>query len=131
MPPRHQHNNQVYTYKRKPDTRDMNLADKLKITPEEVVRRDDIVRNLWINCHFHVGEFLMPANPAKREQYGTNIKVMQIFKSYHDFPAHEKWPADDIPYIMTVKPDVEGSGLILCVSNFLCRRNGSDNGATC
>lgn len=110
---------------RKPDVRDLNLADKRKVTGEEIVRRDDIVRNLWIKCKFNESEVVMPKTVGDRDKYGARLTIKGIYRSYHDFPLHDEWPKDDVPYIITLSTD---DGAILCTSDFIAK---APNGGTC
>jgi hypothetical protein len=109
----------------RPNGADKKRADQFKITPDEFVRRDKIVRQMFLENEFHVGEVLSPIKLGDREKYG-NVSVRGIWKSYHDFPTAEAmaWPQDDYPYIMTVQPTAkqdDGTELILCNATWLVR----------
>lgn len=114
---------------RKPTGWDVQKAEKFKITPEEFVRRDEIVRKMWRECNWREGDVLCPRGPQSRDKYGTNIKVEGIYRTYHDFHENEKWPSDDEPYIMTVRPERGANGgRICCTPDFLMRPG---NGSSC
>jgi hypothetical protein len=110
---------------RKPDKKDLDLAEKRKVSGEEIVRRDNIVRQLWIACKTNVGEYVVPRLVGDREKYGARLLVKGVFRSYHDFPLAEEWPKDNVPYIITLATD---DGAILCTSDFFAK---AGNGGTC
>lgn len=111
------------TMGRTPDTRDQNKADQFKITPVEFVRRDDIVRQAFLDCPWRPGEVLRPKNKADYLAYGP-VTVRGVLKSYHDFHANDKWPDDDEPYIITVD-SLNGTKrtTVFCTSGWLTKEN--------
>jgi hypothetical protein len=113
----------------KPTVRDMNLADKRKITPEEVMRRDSIIRDMWcevVKDKYSVGDVVQPRVNSSRLKYGDKLKIMEIYKSYHDVSIHEDWPKDDIPLNITLK--IKDGSLLLCTKDFFMK---VPNGGTC
>lgn len=110
---------------RKPDTKDLNLADRRKVSGEEIVRRDNIVRDLWIKCKVIPGDIVMPRLAGDRDKYGHRLTVKGVFRTYHDFPLADEWPEDNVPYIITLQTD---DGAILCTSDFIVK---APNGGTC
>lgn len=110
----------------RPDFRDRARAQVLCITADEFLRRDRIVRQLFLDCPFHSGEELVPKKPEDFERYGK-LTVQGIMKTYHDFHKDEKWPADDEPYILTTYSE-KLKMVVFCTSGFLMRAN---NGGTC
>lgn len=106
----------------RPTEPDKARAKQFGITPDEFVRRDKIVRQLYLNCNFHVGENLRPVLEADFDQYGE-VAVKKIFKCYHDFPTAEamEWPDDDEPYIITVSPEKGDADLLVVTSRFMRR----------
>jgi hypothetical protein len=112
----------------RPTDADRERAKQFKITPEEFVRRDEIVRRLWArsSLDFPVNSMARPMMDQAFEEYG-HVKICQVFKSYHDFPTLEaiEWPEDDIPFIFTVAPE-KGENRLLCVTAGFMRpvRNG-------
>lgn len=111
----------------RPHLQDKEKATQIGITPEEYVRRDNIVRNIWIKNMFKVGDVLDCYDKKDRDDYG-NITVKQIFTNYSMFPLNEAkdWPKDDKPYTMTVKPEKKEQ-LILCTPSWLTTRLGLEN----
>lgn len=106
----------------RPNDQDRKRAAQFKIKPEEFVRRDKVVRQLYIDCPWRPGELLRPAADNYFEQYG-NVLVRGIYKSYHDFSTAEamQWPADDEPYILSVQPQKGDSSLLCVTSDFLAK----------
>jgi hypothetical protein len=110
---------------RQPNYKDIAHASVMGITPEEVVRRDLIVKQAWMQCQWKTGEVLQAKSAESRKKYGL-LTVRGLVKSYLDFHKNDKWPEDDIPLIVACRSDVEGE--IVCTADFLCRGN---NGGTC
>jgi len=110
---------------RPPNESDKACALRMGISPEEAVRRDNIVFDLWQACPFHVSEPVMAKSVEDRKTYGK-LSIRGIFRSYSEFHANETWPSDDVPYIITC--DSEHKGTIICTSSFLTKGN---HGGTC
>jgi hypothetical protein len=107
---------------RYPSASDRSRAMQFNVSPEEFVRRDDIVRQMFLDCKFSVNDVCEPVTSTSKEMYGKCI-IKKIFRSYHDFPTAQAmdWPSDDRPLIVTAetekKPD--GTELILCTPKYL------------
>lgn len=95
-------------------------ATQFGITPDEFKRRDTIVRRLFAECPFRIGQTVKPVMEQSVAQYGM-VLIRGIFRSYHDFPTAEAkaWPKDDIPYIITVEPQMGDAELLLVTTKFL------------
>ena len=106
----------------RPTEPDRAKALQFNIDPDEFVRRDKIVRQLYLNCNLHIGERVRPAHDTDFEKYGE-VAIKKIFKSYFDFPTVEAidWPDDDDPYIITVSPSKGDSELLVVTSSYLRR----------
>jgi hypothetical protein len=109
---------------RHPNQADRAKAAQFKITPEEFIRRDNIVRQMYLDCNFHFNEVCEPVGEIAREMYGK-CTIRKIFRTYHDFTIQQAmdWPTDDRPLIVTAEPTKkpEGSNMILCTPKFLRR----------
>lgn len=106
----------------RPNEVDKNRANQFGITPEEFVRRDMIVRQLFLDTamFYKPGDVVECRSQKNRNDYGR-INIRGVFKSYHDFPTAEAvaWPKDDIPYIFTVQPEkTEMGDIVLCTADF-------------
>jgi hypothetical protein len=115
----------------RPNAADNKRADQFKITPAEFVRRDKIVRQLWLDSMmFKVGDVVRPKNEEDYQIYG-NITIRGVFKTYHDFPTAEamQWPKDDRPYIFTVSPAKGDANILLVTAQFM--KPFAGNGSTC
>jgi hypothetical protein len=110
---------------RTPNYKDISHAYTMGITPEEVVRRDLIVRQAAMQCQWKAGEVLQAKAAESRKKYGR-LTVRGYIRSYLDVHKTDKWPEDDIPLIVTCSSELEGE--IVCTADFLCRGN---NGGTC
>lgn len=131
LPPRNPPNQQQQTWpipgppgEGRPTENDRSRARQFNIDPIEFVRRDKIVRQMWVDCGFKAGEMLRPKGEMAYEKYGK-LKVMGIYKSYHDFTTAEArdWPKDDRPFTVTVEPEKKPSDskLLLVVPDWLQR----------
>jgi hypothetical protein len=124
-PPQQQQQTVVSHYAPKPDTRTMNLMDKMKITYEEFKRRDEIVQELFRMCPYIKGDRVVPKDAEKRRKYGImTIQGMcrSLFDLEHDDIA---WPPNDNPMIVTCSTE---SGEMTCTTNFFIR---APNGGQC
>lgn len=115
----------------RPNHMDKQRADQFKISPEEFVRRDKIVRQLNLDTamQYSAGQTVECVMDHSREEYGR-LLIRGVFKTYHDFPTAEamSWPPDDKPYIFTVQSEKNGltedgkervsPRLILCTADF-------------
>lgn len=111
-----------YPKEERPNQADQNRAKQFNITPEEFVRRDKIVRQMWIDCQYRTGEVVRPMMPESFEEYGR-ITIRGVFKSYHDFPQEEakEWPKDDRPFIITCEPEKGEQRLLVVTPAWLSR----------
>lgn len=100
--------------------RDRARAATYGITIEEFMRRDAIVRDLFLKCNWKPGDVLWPYNEENRRRYGR-CTLRGVYKSYHDFHVEEakRWPKDDIPLICTVETSDPGK-VILTTPGWLC-----------
>jgi hypothetical protein len=110
---------------RQPNPKDVAHAYVMSITPQEVVRRDLIVRQAAMQCQWKAGEVLLAKNEEDRKKYGR-LTVRGYMRSYLDFKKNDSWPSDDVPLIVTCSSELEGE--IVCTADFLCRGN---HGGTC
>jgi hypothetical protein len=75
----------------------------MKITPEEFVRRDDIIKVAFDACTHKAGDIVIPINAKDFKEYGE-LRVRGIVKSYFEFsPSDNEWDAGDHAYILTLE----------------------------
>jgi hypothetical protein len=117
--PPQQQRHTFYPDPTRPNPADITWAAKFKITPEEYVRRDKIVRQMWAECPFHTNEVVSPKSQEGRDKWGTRLVVKQVFKSYFDFDEKDKWPNDDRPLIITA--ELQNGNLVICTPDFLMK----------
>jgi hypothetical protein len=86
---------------KRPHSGDIFMASKFKIKPDEFVRRDLIVRQLWQECAYRIGDQVTPKDVDDKKKYGAVLVVRNIYHSYNQFEPHEAWPAGDNPMIVT------------------------------
>lgn len=106
----------------RPTQADVNRAKQFGCSPEEFVRRDNIVRQLYLDNSFRAGELVRPVSDEVFETYGR-FWIKQVYKSYHDFTTGEgtDWPADDKPFLIAAQPDKGEGKLLLCRADTLKR----------
>lgn len=113
---------------RTPNAADRSRANQFKITPEEFVRRDNIVRQQYLDCILQVGDVCEPVALASRELYGK-CTIKKILRTYHDFTTASgiAWPEDDRPMIVEAEPEKkhDGTTLICCTPKYLQKWYGS------
>jgi hypothetical protein len=64
------------------------------------MRRDRVIKKLVAEIPYVEGEYVTPHSPEEREKYGSMIIVEKICDSYAKFGRTEKWPDDDVPFIV-------------------------------
>jgi hypothetical protein len=108
----------------RPNADDRRRATQFNIDAEEFVRRDKLVRQMWVDCGFKPGEVVRPKSDIAYEKYGR-CTIRGVYKSYHDFSTGEgqDWPKNDRPFIITVDPDKKDNDtrLLLVVPDWLAR----------
>lgn len=85
---------------------------------ETAKKRDDIVKKLYKDCPYNVGDICKPVNPDKR--YSNNISITAICKSLTDMGKDYQWPKDDNPMIVHAY-DNEKKFPMFCTTNFLTK----------
>lgn len=109
---------------RTPNAADRSRAAQFKITPEEFIRRDNIVRQMFLDCDFQINQRVTPVTDKSYDMYGYCV-IRTIRRTYHDFTTKEgmEWPADDRPLTVAAEPTKkpDGINLILCTPGFLRR----------
>lgn len=111
----------------RPDYKDKQLAEKLHISPEEVVRRDLIVKNKWMDFKGVRGQVLEAASANQRKQYGK-LTIVGCAKSIFDI-ENDKWPKDDNPLSVSAISEKEGD--IIAATNFFQIPTGVNSGSSC
>jgi hypothetical protein len=111
----------------RPDWKDKQLAEKLHISAEEVVRRDLVVKHKWMEFRGVRGQVVEAANANQRKQYGK-LTIIGCVKSVFDI-ENDKWPKDDNP--LTVSAISEKEGNIIAATDFFKFPVGADRGSSC
>lgn len=113
-----------YIYNRKPTNADAIKAGRLKITPEEFVRRDDIVHRAYVAECYRVGEIIYPKTAANYAKYGA-MRIQGVYQTYYSFGEDDEWPQNDCPMILTIISvnDKDKNGVILATHDWITRRN--------
>jgi hypothetical protein len=93
----------------RPNANDKARAAQFKITAEEFVRRDLIVREMWVNTAFKAGDKARPMTEQGFAEYGW-LDIKGVYKTYHDFSTTDgqDWPPDDRPLTITAMPSKKG-----------------------
>ena len=76
-------------------------ASKLGISTEEWLRRNEIVKDNGRNCAFRTNDTVYPPDKEQMLKYGKSLVVGRVL-SYGEID-HDKWPANDLPFILTLQ----------------------------
>lgn len=104
-----------YQYTNKPST--IYTADNNALF-NEATRRDGIVKKLYQECPFFVGDSVRPKDPDRFTKYGVG-KITHICTKYTDLGKDYEWPQTDNPLIVTVMSN-DGE-MYFCTTNYLCK----------
>lgn len=91
------------------------------INVNEWYRRDAIIRELYKNCPYAIGDVCIPVDPKGIVKYGE-VKVQEIMKSYMEVQKGDEWPKNDNPFVVTAVPlnkETHGTSIFLCTTNYL------------
>jgi hypothetical protein len=100
-------------------------AEMRGITPEEYVRRDNIVKRLSSLVQLRAGDTCYPSNKDGYAKYGCCF-VVGVCRSYKDFSADSKWPKNDTPMVVTFASSLHPNQHMICTHHYMERRNLHD-----
>jgi len=92
------------------------------ITPEEFVRRNNIVQNLSSQVAMRPGDTAYPDSKAGYQKYGACL-IVGICRSYKDFAFDDEWPDNDCPMIVTFTPMNDRKTYMHCTHHYLVHKN--------
>ncbi len=98
-----------------------NEAEKMGITKEEWMRRNDIVVQLVRECTFRPGDTFYPCDKDEYTKYGK-CAVVQRAQTYKDV-CLDVWDKNENPYVITAKsfkPEYANK-TILCTTAYLSK----------
>ena len=101
---------------------EINQAQARGITPEEFVRRNNIVQTLASRVALRPGDTAYPDSKAGYQKYGACM-VIGVCRSYKDFAFDDNWPENDCPYVITFAPMNDRGSHIHCTYHYLVHRN--------
>lgn len=114
--------NSFYIYNRQPTPGDVARSLKLKITPTEFIRRDDVVHKLVADSGFSLRDKVYPLDKQAYKEHGE-CEITNICQSYYDFSLDEVWPKNDNPFILAIRSVDEAKakkdGVLLCTLNYV------------
>lgn len=117
---------QVYQLTHKPapffTDKEVKAAIARKISPQEFVRRDNIVRDLYAKTKLEAGDTAYPIHAKAYEESGACI-IVGVCKSLHDFSADSKWPKNDNPMIVSFHSVGEPEKHFVCTYDYLSLEN--------
>lgn len=93
-----------------------------KISTEEYVRRDKIIRTEWNACPFKEGDIVYPKAQKDYMDYGP-VKITGMLRSYKDTAIEDEWPKNDNPFILTIQPLKGKQDLVFCTANWVAKSN--------
>ncbi len=101
---------------------DYQQAHSRKIDVAEFIRRDNLVRKMFIECPYRPGDTGFPINKKDYEKYGVFI-VTGILVSYRDTAYDHEWPKNDNPMVVTIKSLKEPTHVMFCTPSWLAKKN--------
>ena len=102
--------------------KEINGARARKITPAEFVRRDKIVRDLWIKTDVNIGDVCYPVAAKAYEESGACV-VTGLCRSLSDFGPDDKWPKNDNPMIVSFHSVDKPDKVFVCTYDYLTKEN--------
>ncbi len=101
---------------------EIHQAEARGITPEEYVRRNNIVKDQASKVWLRPGDTAYPESKAGYTKYGACL-VIGICRSYKDFAFTDEWPKSDCPFIVTFAPLNDRTTHIHCTYHYLVAKN--------
>ncbi|CAB4131234.1 hypothetical protein UFOVP128_69 [uncultured Caudovirales phage] len=101
---------------------EIHQATARGITPEEFVRRNNIVQALASKVALRPGDTAYPDNKSGYHKYGACL-VIGVCRSYKDFSFDDAWPENDCPMIITFAPLNDRNSHIHCTYHYLVHKN--------
>ncbi len=114
----------VYQHKGAPwyTPTEIQQANMRKITPQEYVRREEVIRQKALACPFKIGDTVFPADRKDYEKYGAFL-VSGVLASYKDTATDHEWAKGDNPLIVTLRSLKDGNNVMFCTSTWLTKTN--------
>lgn len=88
------------------------------ITPAEYVRRNDIIKGLYLDCPYDEGDIVYPAKYEDFLKYGA-VKIVGVCDDYSKFGFDVKWAKNDNPMIVTFSVCDDLDKTMFCTTNYL------------
>lgn len=108
------------------DKRFKDVADNLKISVEEVKRRNKIIKEAWTACRLYKGMNVLVANAKEREK--TNYKDAVIQGVAADIFEYGTVAWEDHPFIVSTRTD---KGVVHCTINYFMPKDGETLASSC
>lgn len=109
----------TYAPKYSPDEIKQSLLRK--ITPEEYVRREQLINKLASECAVMTGDTAFPSVKNGYDEYG-GVMVIGVARSYKDLGPDHVWKNDN-PMIVTFTPINNRSKHVFCTANYLVKKD--------
>lgn len=103
------------------ETGDWARAKELGITITEFEKRCRKVREVWLPCMLFKNDVVYPARAEDYEKYGA-MKVENVCGDYRQMMETE-WPANDNPFIVSVRSIEKPSELVFCTTGWAVKSN--------
>lgn len=102
--------------------REVHGASARKITPQEFVRRNLVVENLYKTIPLKKGDTVYPIDAKEYEKVGACV-VVGVCSSLFDFAPDSKWPKDDNPLLISFYPLSDEQNHFVCTTGYLSKEN--------
>ena len=95
---------------------------KLSLVQQEASKRDILIKKLYKECPYNVGDTVVPVDELEKKKYG-DVVVEGICKSYAEFGKDVKWHEGNPMIVTFFSPKMKCR--IFCTTDFLeAKENG-------
>ncbi|MFZ2190117.1 MAG: hypothetical protein WAV48_05015 [Candidatus Magasanikiibacteriota bacterium] len=101
---------------------DIQQAQARKILPAEFVRRDLLIRKMFVECGWRPGDTAFPESKKDYEKHGA-FMVQGVLMSYKDLAYDHDWPKSDVPLTITIKAMKDSKNILFCTPGWLVKKN--------
>lgn len=96
-------------------------TDEKKTIFFEALRRDKLIKEIVSKIDYKEGDIVKVSPNVKENIYKDHkIEVVRITRSYTQFGKNEKWPENDLPFLVHAY-DKDGGVSFWCTANYLVK----------
>lgn len=98
--------------------KELAQATSRGISAAEYVRRNDIIKQLYMECPYDEDQIVYPADYKDFLKYGP-VTIIGVCDDYSKFSYDTKWSSNDNPMIVTFVPTKSPDQTMFCTVNYL------------